>query len=139
MKVTRIKNDTPDWFDLEISEKIDIRNKLFHKFKRSNLNIDWELYTEARNSVFRVIKNKKEIVNRKTLEENVNNPKKLWDTIKSLGLPSKHVSNGKICLKQENKIVFNTYKITENFKEFFSRLASNLVSKLPPAPNIYII
>ena len=57
MKVTRIKNDTPDWFDLEISEKIDIRNKLFHKFKRSNLNIDWELYTEARNSVFRVIKN----------------------------------------------------------------------------------
>ena len=24
MKVTRMKNDTPDWFDLEISEKIDI-------------------------------------------------------------------------------------------------------------------
>ena len=57
MKVTRIKNDTPDWFDLEISEKIDIRNKLLCKYKRTNLNIDWDLYIEARNSVFRVVKN----------------------------------------------------------------------------------
>ena len=40
MKVTRMKNDTPDWFDLEISEKIDIRNKLLCKYKRTNLNID---------------------------------------------------------------------------------------------------
>ena len=56
MKVTRMKNDTPDWFDLEISEKIDLRKKLLRKFKRTKLDIDKELYTEARNKVLRVIK-----------------------------------------------------------------------------------
>ena len=136
MKVNRIKNDTPDWFDIEILEKIDLRKKLLRKFKKTNLNIDWELYTEARNSVFRAIKNKKENFITKTLEENVNNPKKLWDTIKSLGLPSKHISNGRICLNHENiynlTYVKNYYeKINPNNKIFsFNKIKKEEVFKI---------
>ena len=79
-KVARIKGNTPEWFDIEISEKIHLRDKLFRKFKKSHLNIDRDLYNEARNTVQRTIKQKKENFIAKTLEENVKNPKKLWDT-----------------------------------------------------------
>ena len=40
IKETRIKDNTPEWFDNEIAEAIKIRAKYFKKFKKSNLQID---------------------------------------------------------------------------------------------------
>ena len=34
MKEIRVKNNSPDWFDAEIHEEIDTRDKLFAKFKK---------------------------------------------------------------------------------------------------------
>ena len=36
-KKIRIKNNTQEWFDDEITEAIKIREKYFKKFKKSNL------------------------------------------------------------------------------------------------------
>ena len=51
LKNVRIKNASSKWFDREIVEKLSLRDKLFKKFKSSHLNIDWEIYKEARNDV----------------------------------------------------------------------------------------
>ena len=59
IKTARMKNTSNEWFDREIAEKLSIRDKLFKKFKSSRLNIDWEIYKEARNEVQRTIKQKK--------------------------------------------------------------------------------
>ena len=59
LKTARIKNTSSEWFDREIAEKLSIRDKLFKKFKSSRLNIDWEIYKEARNEVQRTIKQEK--------------------------------------------------------------------------------
>ena len=58
-KVSRIKNKTPEWFDLEVAEKIRLRIKRFKKLKKSKLQVDYELYIEARNDVKRTTKRKK--------------------------------------------------------------------------------
>ena len=50
---------------------------------------------------------------------------------------SKDVSPSNICLKDRNEIVFNDIKNCSIFKSFFSSLAQNLVSKLPPSPNVF--
>mgnify|MGYP001795459600 FL=1 len=136
-KVSRIKNKTPDWFDLEISEKIKVKRKIFRKFKKSKLHSDKELYLTARNDVNRTIKRKKEAFVKEKLEQNINEPKALWKTLKSLGLPSKRSSMAKICLKDKDKLIFDSKGIAEIFKDYFSSLAENLVSKLPPALKIY--
>ena len=39
-KTTRVKNNTNEWFDGEIAEKVTARDKLFRKFKKSKLNMD---------------------------------------------------------------------------------------------------
>ena len=54
-----------------------------------------------------------------------------------MGLPSKAASVSNICLKDRNKIVLNNTKNCSIFESFFSNLSQNLVSKLPPSPNVF--
>ena len=134
-KTARIKNKSNEWLDREIDEKIIIIYKLFKKFKSSHLNMDWEIYKEARNEVQRTIKQKKKQYLEKKLSENIAKPKELWQTLKQLGLPNKKNSPLNICLKNKNSLLLNSPSIAETFKKYYSSLAENLVLKLPKPPN----
>ena len=65
-KEIRIKNYFHDWFDGEILDEIILRDKRLKKFKSSRLNIDEQLYKEAKINVQKVIKIKKRLLRRKT-------------------------------------------------------------------------
>ena len=39
-----VKGNTQKWFDGEVLEKLNLRNKLIKEFKKSRLHIDKELY-----------------------------------------------------------------------------------------------
>ena len=39
--------NTQKWFDGEVLEKLNARDKLFKKFKKSRCNIDKELYRKS--------------------------------------------------------------------------------------------
>ena len=54
-----------------------------------------------------------------------------------MGLSSKAVTASNVCLKEKSEIVFNATSNCSIFKIIFSILAHNLVSKLPPSPNIF--
>ena len=84
-----MKNTSNEWFDMEIAEKLSIRDQLFKKFKSSCLKIGQEIYKEARNGVQRTIKQKKKQYLEEKLTENIAKPKELWRTLKSLGLPKR--------------------------------------------------
>ena len=58
-KEIRIKNNTQQWFDNEIAEAIKITEKYFKKFKKSNLQIDYNFYTEVKCNTHKLIKQKK--------------------------------------------------------------------------------
>ena len=47
IKSRRIKQNSQEWFDGEIAEKISVRHKLFKKFKNSNIHIRKEIYKIA--------------------------------------------------------------------------------------------
>ena len=134
----RIKNHTEEWFDGDIAELITIRNKLSKKFKKTRLNIDEQLYKEAKYKVDNLIKNKKKQFFEEKLKENVGKPKELWKTLKSLGLPNKKSSSSNVCLHNEKGELTFEPKLNANiFKTFFANLASDLVAKLPSPPNIF--
>ena len=78
-----------EWFDRETAEKLSLRDKLFKNFKSSCLSIDWEMSEETRNDFQGLIKFKKEKYFEEKLTENIVKPKKLWEALKSLGLPDK--------------------------------------------------
>ena len=49
-KTIRVRNNTNEWFDGKIAEKIAAQDKLLRKFKKSKLRLDEILYKEARNT-----------------------------------------------------------------------------------------
>ena len=82
LKTARIKDTSNEWFDREIAEKLSIREKLLKKLNPSCLNIDWEIYKEARNDVQKTIKQKKKTYFEEKLSENIAKPKEIWQTLK---------------------------------------------------------
>ena len=59
IKSRRIKQNSQEWFDGEVAQKISLRDKLFEKFKNLKLHIDKEIYKIARYEVQKLISYKK--------------------------------------------------------------------------------
>ena len=134
-KDLRVKNNTRDRFDDEVTEAIQLREKLLKHFKSTKLCVDEELYKEAKYHVMKLIKERKRQFYTDKLKENIGKPKELWKALKSLGLPSKKRSIANICLKKDDKTSFDDKTNANTFKEFYCNLASDLVAKLPPPSN----
>ena len=84
VKNKRIKRNSQEWFDSEISEKLIIRDKHFKKYKKPRLHLDKEIYKRARYSVQNLIAKKKKEFFENKLKECIGKPKDLWKAIKSL-------------------------------------------------------
>ena len=134
-KEIRIKNSSQDWFDAEIHEEIETRDKLLAKFKKSRKSTDHENHKKALNKVQCLINDKKKTFVVGKLNENIGKPKELWESLKSLGLPSKKASPSTICLEKDGTLSFDSKTNAEIFRDFYSNLASDLLTKLPSPPN----
>ena len=127
-KVLRVKNNTQEWFDREVAEAIDLRDKHLKHFKSTKLHVDEELYKEPKYQAQKLIKEKNKQFYKGKLKEIIGKPKDLWKTLKSLGLPSKKGSNIlNICLKKDDKINFDKKTNVNTFKAFYCNLAGDLL------------
>ena len=54
-----MKGNTQKWFDGEVLEKLNLRNKLFKKFKKSRLRIDKEFYKKSKYDALKLIASRK--------------------------------------------------------------------------------
>ena len=77
LKEIRVKNNLQDWFDAEINEEIERRDKSFAKFKKSRPHRDNESYKKTRSKVQHMIKNKKKTFVVGKLNENRGKSKEL--------------------------------------------------------------
>lgn len=92
-KEARIKCNSQEWFDGEIADKIATRDKLFKKFKKSKLQINSDLWNEAKSNVQNLINKKKKEYYKNKITENTGKPKELWKTLKSMGLDNSKKSD----------------------------------------------
>ena len=130
-KDLRIKNNTQDWFDDEVAKAIKLREKRLKQFKSTKLHIDEDLYKEAKYHAVKLIKQKKRQFYKEKLKTNIVKPKKLWRALTSLGIPSKKGTISSTCLKKDDKTCFDDKTTANTFQEFFFKLASDLVAKIP--------
>ena len=135
-----VKAHTEKWFDREVLENINTRDKLFKQFKKSRLHIDKELYRKTKYNTLKLIVAKKRAFFCDKLSENIGKPKGLWETLKSLCMPQKTLISSSNAVESNNTLPFDKKKtIAKLFKDFFSNLAESLLIKLPNAPNKYDI
>ena len=87
MKGNTQKRNTQKWFDGEMLEKLNLRNKLLKKFNKSRLHIDKELYTKSKYDALKLTVSKQQAFFEEKLSEMIGKPKELWEPLKSLGIP----------------------------------------------------
>ena len=109
------------------------------KNKSPKLHLDEEIYKEACNTIQNLIRKKKESILWGKIKGKHTNQKKLWKTIKQLGLPEKRLAWTNVCLKAKEELKFDPCTVSELFKKFYSSLANDLVQKLPVAMNEFDI
>ena len=120
IKQVRINIRTEPWMDSEILDLIRKRDKalsISNKY-RSNTTLRLE-FNELRNKVQREIKKAKSNFFKDKIEENKNNPKKLWKQFKSLGYSSKSKTNSKTVLNIDNNICFQPKKNCPVYEHLF--------------------
>ena len=74
------------------------------------MHVDEEIYKEVRSTVQNLTREKKKAYFEEKLKENTTNPKKLWKTLRQLGLPEKRLPYTDVCLKEED-IKFDAFTI----------------------------
>ena len=67
------------------------------------------------------------------LSKNIEKPKQLWETLKSLDIPQKTLISNFNAFESNNTLTFDKKTIAKIFKDFFSNLAKSLLIKLPNA------
>jgi len=137
VKEVRLKQRSQLWFSGEILNFIRKRDKALLKFKKSKNNDDYIEFKRLRNLTQRKITLLKRDFVKNQLEENQNYPKKLWQNLKQLGMPSKS-KNGtiNIGLKSDDtdEIIFENKIVATKFNNFFCNIAAKLVKKLKKRP-----
>ena len=121
----------------ELLELINERDKTLTLSNKNKGNtLLREKFNMLRNKVQREVKKVKSSYFHNKIEENENNPKKLWKQFKALGYSNK-TKNSKIVLDINNEICFEPKTVAQYMNEFFLNVASSLVNKLPVLPNIF--
>lgn len=102
--------------------------------------VNFNNFKLLRNKVQNLVECAKKEYFSNTVEQNKNDSKSLWKTLKNLGLPSKKgssMSSGNVCLNVDGEVCFEKNIIAETFNNFYTTVACKLVEKLPVGLNKY--
>ena len=138
LKEIRIKQRTEPWMTSDILDKIKERDRILAEYKRNKNNEEkYNQFCKIRNKIQQDIKRVKSDYISNKIQENNNDSKKLWQQLKNLGYSGKSKENSKTVLRIEDELCFDEKKVVSYFNNFFTTVASTLVSKLPYVDKIF--
>ena len=137
IKEIRLKQRTEPWMTSDILQSIQERDNWLNKFRKTRDPDDYKAYCKLRNDIQRKTRNSKSEYLANKIDENRNNPKKLWQQLKNLGYNSKGKQSSNVVLDIDGETCFDSKKVANCFNNFFTSIASTLVEKLPPPLNLF--
>ena len=138
VKEIKLKTRTEPWMDSEILESIRKRDSLLYSYKKDKSNSQlYKDFCKMRNKVQRDIKKAKAEYLSNQIEANKNNPKKLWQNLKSLGYSQKCSEQSNIVLEIDGQLCFDSNKVCNFINKFYTNVAQVLASKLPNPTSNY--
>ena len=132
-KEFRLKQRTEPWFNSEISEAISERDNWLRLFKSLKVESFYIKYKYYRNRAQTLVANAKRNFFRDQIATNKDCPKKLWQMLKSLGMPSKKTKSAasSIWLTMDDGICFEESRVADSLNDLFTTIAHKLVKELP--------
>lgn len=121
----------------DILDKIRKRDTFLKKHRQNKDNLDHLIkYKKYRNIVTKEIRDAKENFIVHKIEEDKNDPKKLWRHLKHIGYKS-NKKHSHIVLDIDGKRCYDTKSVANHVNDFFTNIAQNLVNKLPLSTKKY--
>ena len=107
------------WFNGEVLEKLNSRDKLLQKFKKSWTS-HWQRVTKkSKYEALELIATKKQAFLGQKISESIGKPKELWESLKYLGMPNKTVISNLNAMEDNDTLTYDTRSIATVFKNFF--------------------
>ena len=112
---------------------ISVRDKAWKQYREKKTSDNFTEYKRLRNMTDALIKKAKKDFVKIKIKENKSCPKKLWKTLKNLGIPTKvNEASSNIGLKNEDDdVCFDSDFVANKFNRYFCNIAEKLVDKLP--------
>ena len=138
IKEIRLKQQTEQWMSSEILQMIKERDKHLQHFRKFGKSYDFKAFSCLRNKIQREIRKAKLEYFSSKVDEDKDDPKKLWQHLKNLGLKGKQKEEQNICLNIEGEICHEPKIVAGHLSSFFfTNITSNLVEKLPSCPKMF--
>ena len=123
------------WLSSHVFKLIHTRDFQLRKARRSGLDEDWSKCRKCRNQVTTAIRAAKAAFNSNPIQDNLNNPRNFWRSIKKI-LPSKSVKSETVNqIKTKGQVLTDKRDISNAFCKFFSsvksRISETIVRQLP--------
>ena len=138
VKAIRLKQRTEPWMTSKILHDIRHRDDVLNRFRKTRDSDLYRTFYKLRNKIQRETEVAKRDNLANKIEENANNPKRLWNQLKQLGYSTKgKQSTNIIVLDYDGETYFDPKKVANCFNNFYTTTASNLVEKLPSPFNLF--
>ncbi|KAJ8969745.1 hypothetical protein NQ317_009579 [Molorchus minor] len=128
-KLIRTNNKDKKWVTGEVIEKMKIRDKKYKIAAITDNENDWREYRRTRNEVTTLVKLERERYFENVLDNNRNDPKKLWKNLKIL-LPNKNNDILPDKIKFGNYIACEDVEIAEKFNIQFIDSIKDIVNNI---------
>ena len=117
IKEKRVKGSFPEWINGDYIKLWKDRDYYFSRAHKFNNDNDWKRARQLRNETNKLNRSLKKNYCNKAINENVNNSKKLWSTIKKLipkyksSVSSVHTQDGFTANDKETADQFNSFSL----------------------------
>ena len=124
------KNFSNGWFTNELNKLLKKKDRMYKKYIKNKLPANHQNYNVARNTYFRKVAIEKQNYFKNLFTKHKNDIKKTWHSINLLLGKEQKQSSCKI-ISAEGKDLTEPVEIANNFNNYFSTVAENLVKKIP--------
>ena len=123
----KIRGYLPEWVTSDFLKLTKDKEFYYDKARKTNDPLDWDKAKTLRNKVNNLNKTLKKNYYNTEIENNLNNSKKLWKTIRKV-IPGKNKSSI-TNIKVHDKVTTNDKDTANVFNDYFTTIGSNLASK----------
>ena len=123
--VKRIRGKPCPWVTTDLKGKMNTRDQLLRKSRKSKLYTDIDAYKSKRNEVNKLVRKAKLNYHKKLLDESSNDPNRFWKAIKKL-FPGKSTNPPPPTFKINETDTTDSTLISNGFCSYFTNIISHL-------------
>ena len=139
LRQKRVKRKSQtDWFNKILEDELKKRDKLLHKARQTQSDLDWSTFKKAKNKVTNLLRNTKQMFFKNKVAENRNDPKRLWRLIRELDGENACKEKSTWSLKDGDKTVTDKHQIAEMFNSYFIEQPKSILTELINSTGNYI-